>query len=142
MISGRGTPDAEDVETAVARAKVYKSAYRLVSTYWILLVLGAFLLVTLAGPPSLLKTVYLIFFFLFMITYQVSPIVKYVYRVVFDKFCGTNLKYKQYSTHKTENIKFNIWFKHIILCVEFCILNWCKISQNCIKSLPGKYFCV
>lgn len=71
---GRDTPVEEDPETTASRAKVYKSAYRLVSTYWVLVVLGAFLLVTLAGRPSLLKTVYLVFFFLFMITYQVGPI--------------------------------------------------------------------
>jgi len=39
--------------------------------YWVLAVVGAFLLVTLAGQPSLLKTVYLVFFFIFLITYQV-----------------------------------------------------------------------
>lgn len=44
---------------------------RLLRTYWVLAVVGAFLLVTLTGEPSALKTVYLICFFIFMITYQV-----------------------------------------------------------------------
>ena len=43
----------------------------LLSTYWVLVVVGAFLLVILTGQPSLLKTVYLIFLFVFLITYQV-----------------------------------------------------------------------
>ena len=38
-------------------------------------VVGAFLLVMLTGDPSLLKSIYLVCFFLFMVTYQVIIIV-------------------------------------------------------------------
>lgn len=54
------------------RSKLYHSALPLCSNYWVLLVIGAFLLVTLTGEPNLFKTIYLIFFFVFLITYQVS----------------------------------------------------------------------
>ena len=54
-----------------ARLAIYYSMIRLLRTYWVLAVVGAFLLVTLTGEPSALKSVYLIFFFIFMITYQV-----------------------------------------------------------------------
>ena len=40
-------------------------------TYWILVVVGAFLLVILVGNPSLLKSVYVAFFFVFLLLYQV-----------------------------------------------------------------------
>ena len=69
----------EDVDeatpTSVAqrlRSEVFKSASAVFSGYWVLLVVAAFLLVTLSGEPNLFKTIYLVFFFVFLITYQVS----------------------------------------------------------------------
>lgn len=53
-------------------SRLYVFLEEILSTYWVLAVVGAFLLVTLPGDPSLLKTVYLIFFFVFLITYQVG----------------------------------------------------------------------
>ena len=70
-------PTSNDPTTSqVSKAQLvtshfYTSLKLLLSTYWVLAVIGAFLLVTLAGQPSLLKTVYLVFFFIFLITYQV-----------------------------------------------------------------------
>lgn len=55
-------------------SELVKSTYALLSSYWVLVVVVAFLLVFLSGEPSLLKTIYLIFFFVFLITYQVSLI--------------------------------------------------------------------
>lgn len=49
-----------------------KSAYALLSKYWVLVVVAAFLFVFLSGEPNLFKMIYLIFFFVFLITYQVS----------------------------------------------------------------------
>ena len=71
------TPDehelsgSADHEAKKARSQLYSSGYRLLCTYWVVVLVGAFLLVMLAGEPSLLKCVYLVFFFLFMVTYQV-----------------------------------------------------------------------
>lgn len=53
-------------------SELVKSTYALLSSYWVLVVVVAFLLVFLSGEPSLFKTIYLIFFFVFLITYQVS----------------------------------------------------------------------
>lgn len=53
-------------------SELVKSTYALLSSYWVLVVIVAFLLVFLSGEPSLFKTIYLIFFFVFLITYQVS----------------------------------------------------------------------
>ena len=58
-------------KTQLVSSHFYTSLKRLLSTYWVLAVVGAFLLVILTGQPSLLKTVYLVFFFIFLITYQV-----------------------------------------------------------------------
>ncbi|CAI8013642.1 Piezo-type mechanosensitive ion channel component 1 [Geodia barretti] len=52
-------------------SKLITEGFYLLSTYWILVVVAAFLLVFLSGEPSVLKTVYLIFFFLFLVMYQV-----------------------------------------------------------------------
>ena len=72
-------PTSEDSPTTdqaqLARSHFYKSLKLLLSTYWVLVVVGAFLLVILIGQPSLLKTVYLIFFFVFLITYQVCSMI-------------------------------------------------------------------
>ena len=61
----------ESPEHIRQRAELYKGLWQLVATYWILVVVGAFLLVTMTGDPSFFKLVYLLFFFYFMITYQV-----------------------------------------------------------------------
>ena len=58
-------------EVKKARSRLYSSIYHLLCTYWVVVVIGAFLLVVLIGEPSVLKCVYLVGFFLFMITYQV-----------------------------------------------------------------------
>ena len=52
-------------------AELYTEAYVVLSTYWILVVLGAFLMVILIGDPSALKSVYLLCLFIFFIIYQV-----------------------------------------------------------------------
>ena len=72
--SDTDSPELTDSVKAAnaARSKIYLSVQRLLRTYWVLAVVGAFLLVTLTGEPSALKTVYLVCFFIFMITYQVS----------------------------------------------------------------------
>lgn len=57
--------------TKEARAKIYSSILNVIRTYWVIAVVGAFLLVILTGEPSALKTVYLVCFFIFLITYQV-----------------------------------------------------------------------
>ena len=65
-------PTTDQIHNAqLVRSHFYVSLKLLLSTYWVLVVVGAFLLVILTGQPSLLKTVYLIFFFVFLITYQV-----------------------------------------------------------------------
>ena len=63
--------DGKVSQSELARSKIYSSLEQLLRTYWVLVVVGAFLLVFLSGDPSLLKTVYLIFFFVFLVTYQV-----------------------------------------------------------------------
>ena len=63
--------DSHVSQSELARSKIYSSLKELFSTYWVLVVIGAFLLVFLTGTPSLLKTIYLIFFFVFLVTYQV-----------------------------------------------------------------------
>ena len=50
---------------------LYAEAYLVLSTYWIIVVLGAFLMVILIGDPSALKSVYLLCLFIFFIIYQV-----------------------------------------------------------------------
>lgn len=61
--------------TKEAHSQVYASVYRLLCTYWVVVVVGAFLIVMLTGQPSVLKCVYLVCFFLFMVTYQVILLV-------------------------------------------------------------------
>ena len=56
-------------------SKLITEGFYLLSTYWILVVVAAFLLVFLSGEPSVLKTVYLIFFFLFLVMYQVIHLI-------------------------------------------------------------------
>jgi hypothetical protein len=66
-------------------------------TYWVLAVVGAFLLVTLTGEPSALKTVYLVGFFIFMITYQVRGVVRllklilYLYVHAYNEIMASHL---------------------------------------------------
>ncbi len=72
--SGTSTPDGDPSVEIQQREKdmgKYKGLLQLVGTYWVLAVMGAFLLVFLSGEPGLLKTVYLIFFFYLILTYQV-----------------------------------------------------------------------
>ena len=76
-------PNSEDSPTTdqthnaqLVRSHFYMSLKLLLSTYWVLVVVGAFLLVILTGQPSLLKTVYLIFFFVFLIIYQVCSMIE------------------------------------------------------------------
>ena len=75
LVSSDADPPSELTDSTkaanAARSKIYSSIVRLLRTYWVLAVVGAFLLVTLTGEPSALKIIYLIFFFIFMITYQV-----------------------------------------------------------------------
>ena len=69
-------PTTDQVHNAqLVRSHFYTSLKLLFSTYWVLVVVGAFLLVILTGQPSLLKTIYLIFFFVFLITYQVCSMI-------------------------------------------------------------------
>ena len=69
-------PTTDQVHNAqLVRSHFYVSLKLLLSTYWVLVVVGAFLLVILTGQPSLLKTVYLIFLFVFLITYQVRSMI-------------------------------------------------------------------
>ena len=74
---GRASADPADpeVETTEQRSeqvsRTYEGLVQLVGTYWVLFVVAAFLMVMLMGDPGLLKTVYVVFFFYFMITYQV-----------------------------------------------------------------------
>ena len=56
-------------------SKLITNGFYLISSYWILVVVAAFLLVFLSGEPNVLKTVYLIFFFLFLVTYQVNHLI-------------------------------------------------------------------
>ena len=50
---------------------LYLELKLLLTSYWILVVVLAFVLVILTGEPSILKSVYLIFFFIFLFLYQV-----------------------------------------------------------------------
>ena len=76
------TPDEHELsgstEVKKARSRFYSSIYCLLCTYWVVVVVGAFLLVILTGEPSALKCVYLVSFFLFMITYQVLVVLEYI----------------------------------------------------------------
>ena len=68
--------DNKDEETSVTfvqeiGAGLLRNGLLLLSSYWILVVVAAFLLVFLAGEPNLFKTIYLVFFFIFLFTYQV-----------------------------------------------------------------------
>lgn len=71
---GGGVAEEETTPTAAEtlRTQLYHSVLPLLSNNWVLLVIGAFLLVTLTGEPNVFKTIYLVFFFVFLITYQVS----------------------------------------------------------------------
>lgn len=71
---GTESPDIASPELISERAKLYEGLRQLIATYWVLVVMGSFLLVILLGDPSLFKVVYLIFFFLFLIIYQVSVV--------------------------------------------------------------------
>ena len=51
---------------------LYAEIYLALTTYWVVAVLGAFLLVILVGQPSVLKTVYLAALFVFFLFYQVK----------------------------------------------------------------------
>ena len=74
--SSADSPDEDELSESTkinqdARKHIYTTVYHLMCTYWVVVVVGAFLLVMLTGAPSALKSIYLIFFFVFMITYQV-----------------------------------------------------------------------
>ncbi len=65
-------PTASHVsQTVLDRKRLYVSVQKVASTYWILVVVAAFLFVTLTGRPTLFKAVYMVFFVLFLVTYQV-----------------------------------------------------------------------
>ena len=70
------------VEQSLARREYamdkYRGLFLVVGTYWVLVVVGAFLLVFLTGQPGLLKTVYLFFFFYLILTYQVREKLHYI----------------------------------------------------------------
>lgn len=73
--SGTASPDMDpsvEIQQRTMAMDRYKGLLQLVGTYWILAVVGAFLLVFLSGEPGFLKTVYLIFFFYLILTYQVG----------------------------------------------------------------------
>ena len=53
------------------KSRLISNIFYLLSTYWILVVVGSFVLVFISGEPNLLKVVYLVFFLLFLATYQV-----------------------------------------------------------------------
>ena len=65
----------EEVDTHPTGVAVilYRDLLLVMRTYWVLAVVGAFLLVILVGEPSVLKSVYLLFLFIFFIFYQVRP---------------------------------------------------------------------
>lgn len=69
------SPRMESPDQVAHRAQAYEGLRQLIATYWVLLVVGAFLLVIMSGDPSFLKTIYLVFFFIFMITYQVLNLI-------------------------------------------------------------------
>ena len=60
-----------DAETSNTTTLLYMQLKLLLTSYWILVVVLAFVLVILAGEPSILKSVYLVFFFVFLLLYQV-----------------------------------------------------------------------
>ena len=61
------SPPATSVRTALS-----SSLFQLLSTYWVLMVVAAFLLVALTGSPNIFTAIYLVCFFLFLCTYQVG----------------------------------------------------------------------
>ena len=65
---------ANEASTVIQRmsSELVRSGYTLLSNYWVLVVVSAFLLLFLSGEPNMFKTIYLIFFFVFLVTYQVS----------------------------------------------------------------------
>lgn len=97
-----------------ARSKIYLSIQRLLRTYWVLAVVGAFLLVTLTGEPSALKTVYLVCFFIFMITYQVRGVVTLM-KLVLCACCMCMIK---------------LWLD----CMSFCMIMLLNISISVYAS--------
>ena len=46
--------------------------YKYLKQYWILVTIGAFLLVILVGEVTLFQVVFMIFFLLFLLAYEVS----------------------------------------------------------------------
>lgn len=72
--SGGYSPDIESPEILRQRAALYEGLRQLIATYWVLVVVGSFLLVILVGDPSLFKVVYLFFFFTFLVIYQVCGV--------------------------------------------------------------------
>ena len=78
VISTPDFPEIGRLEHTDERVSLTEGLKQLVGTYWVLMVVVAFLLVLMLGDPGLLKTVYLIFFFYFMITYQVQSIAVYI----------------------------------------------------------------
>ena len=72
IIIGDESPELETPEHLRQRAQLYEGLRQVIATYWVLLVVGAFLLVFLSGDPSFFKAIYVFFFFIFMISYQAS----------------------------------------------------------------------
>ena len=70
----------ESIQRRVRVVDKYAGLVQLMGTYWVLAVVGAFLLVILTGDPGFLKTVYLVWFFYLIMTYQVHT---YMYVCVY-----------------------------------------------------------
>ena len=71
-------PDVEEM-SLIARAlrsvSMPTDPYKYFKKYWILVTTAAFLLVILVGEVTLFKIVFMIFFLLFIFTYEVSVVI-------------------------------------------------------------------
>ncbi len=86
-----------DESTPSTVSKLYAEVYLGLTTYWIVVVLGAFLVVILVGQPSVLKTVYLVFLYVFFLIYQVSnhlyECISQIFLVSLFYFCLVHYKF-------------------------------------------------
>ena len=72
LLSSFAGEEASSHSSGVAMI-LYRDLLLVMRTYWVLAVVSAFLLVILVGEPSVIKSVYLLFLFIFFLFYQVRP---------------------------------------------------------------------
>jgi len=120
-----------------------RSAYAYMKRYWLLVTTTAFLLVSLIGDVTIFKMVYMLFFLLFLLCYEVHHHLKYrirrkfgiefilaVWRITksaklntakFSFYCPMHVKYNNVHQYKICQSLRKDWFAKLNCCQIFIL---------------------